>query len=218
MLNVFLARVCEPVRQQCGWVVKFLGDGLAAMFESRSAARNNHAERGIKAALLMMLVARDFRAWMSQRFPTHVLPEFAIGIGLHCGPSMVCEMGGGDGAETTVIGDTVNTASRLQDATKELMWSIAASRACVDAAGTRILCGRSRDVVLKGKAMPVQAVEVAGLLARDGGSPVERGFYAELRSAVTANSAVVASQRIAALGKRAYAQLDRPLAHEVAHS
>ena len=190
-LNAFFGQACEPILDQAGWIVKFLGDGLVAMFDGRSGS-DDHAERALKAGVLMVLAAHRFKPWIRDKFPGRQMPEFAIGVGVHTGDISVCRMGSGEATETTVIGDTVNLASRLEGKTKELGWSIVASRAAVKAAGRRFIPGRSGQLTVKGRTGVVDIVEITGLTARPG---ADMQFYQMIIDAVSANSAVIAQGR-----------------------
>ena len=186
-LNAFFGQACEPILDQAGWIVKFLGDGLVAMFDGRTGGPN-HAERALKAAVLMVLAAHRFKPWIREKFPKYDLPEFAIGVGVNTGNVSVCRMGRGAAAETTVIGDTVNIASRLEGKTKDLGWSIVASKACVTAAGRRFVAGRSGQLTLKGRSGAVDIVEIAGLTARPG---ADTKFYDLVGAAIAGNAAII---------------------------
>jgi serine/threonine-protein kinase PpkA len=190
-LNAFFSQACEPILDQAGWIVKFLGDGLVAMFDARSGT-DDHAERALKAAVLMVLAAHRFKPWIRDKHPGKPMPDFAIGVGIHTGDISVCRMGSGEATETTVIGDTVNLASRLEGKTKELGWSIVASRAAVKAAGRRFIPGRSGQLTVKGRTGAVDIVEITGLTARPG---ADTQFYQMIVDAVAANSAIIASGR-----------------------
>ena len=198
-LNAFFGQACEPILDQAGWIVKFLGDGLVAMFDTRAGSSTDHAERALKAAVLMVLAAHRFKPWIREKHPGKNLPEFAIGVGVHTGEVSVCRMGAGEAAETTVIGDTVNIASRLEGKTKELGWSIVASRASVEAAGRRFIGGRGGQLALKGRSGTVDIVEIIGMTARPG---ADTQFYELISAAVAANSAII----VATLQKNAGAQ------------
>lgn len=190
-LNTFFERAYEPVRQQCGWVVRFLSDGMVAMFEPRAEQPNDHAERALKVALLIVLAADSFRDWIAQRFPERKFPQFAVGIGIHSGEVMVCKMGSGAVIETAIIGDTVNIAARLQTMTKVLGWSIATSRTCASIAGGRFQLGRGDTVAMKGKTVQIQAVEVIGLNPRTANpSADDNAFYEKLGQSVAVNTAI----------------------------
>ncbi len=186
-LNAFFGQACEPILDQAGWIVKFLGDGLVAMFDGRTGGPN-HAERALKSAVLMVLAAHRFKPWIREKFPKYGLPEFAIGIGVNTGNVSVCRMGRGATAETTVIGDTVNIASRLEGKTKELGWSIVASKASMTAAGRRFVAGRSGQLTLKGRSGAVDIIEVAGLTARPG---ADTKFYDLVGAAIAGNAAII---------------------------
>jgi len=188
MLNAYFARACEPIQRQHGWVVKFLGDGLVALFESPPGHMQDHAERAIKAGLLMILAAVRFRAWIAERHPQRSLPEFSIGVGLHTGEVTVCKMGGAETPETTIIGDTVNTAARLEEKTKEIGWSCIASQAAFDGGGARILTGGRDRLTVKGRVQPVEIVEVVGLAPKLTATEHERKFYDAVAGAIASNS------------------------------
>ena len=189
-LNTFFDRAYEPVRQQCGWVVRFLGDGMIAMFEPRAEQLDDHAERALKVALLIVLAADSFRDWITQRFPGQKFPQFAVGVGIHSGEMIICNMGSGTTIETTVIGDTVNIAARLQTMTKVFGWSIATSRTCANIAGDRFQIGRGGMVTMKGKTLQIQALEVIGLNPCTASPHTDSAFYEKLGQSVAANTAI----------------------------
>ena len=195
-LNAFFGQACEPILDQAGWIVKFLGDGFVALFDSRSGG-NDHAARALKAAILMVLAAHRFKPWIREKFPGRNLPEFAIGVGVHTGDVSVCRMGAGETAETTVIGDTVNIASRLEGQTKALGWSIVTSKGTVAAAGRRFVAGRGGQLSVKGRTGTVDIVEITGLSARPG---ADTQFYDLISAAIAANTAIVAGASQGSLG------------------
>jgi adenylate cyclase len=161
MLNTYLAQACEPILAQGGTVDKFIGDAVMAVFGS-PVLHPDHARRALRAALGLAQKAREFRAWMQQRFADEKLPEFAVGIGIHTGEAIVGNIGSPRRMEFTTIGDTVNTASRLEGLTKELGWTIVASRSTIEAA-SGVVIGRQDTRAVKGRQEPVQVFEVLGL-------------------------------------------------------
>jgi serine/threonine-protein kinase PpkA len=195
LLNAFFAKACEPVIDQNGWVVKFVGDGVIAMFDAAEGQKVSHAERALKAALLMIAAANRFESWIKKRFPGRDLPRFSIGIGVHSGEVSLCKMGGEGTTETTIIGDTVNVASRFENLTKELCWSIVASVETMNLAGDRILQGESGQASVKGREGVVNIFEVTGLAPKIDSSDEEKRFYETLRTAVVANSELLAARR-----------------------
>jgi adenylate cyclase len=161
MLNTYLAQACEPILAQGGTVDKFIGDAVMAVFGS-PVLYPDHARRALRAALGLAEKAREFRAWMQQRFGDQNLPDFAIGIGIHTGEAIIGNIGSPKRLEFTAIGDTVNTASRLEGLTKELGWTIVASRSTIEAASGAVT-GRQDTRAVKGREERIEVFEVLGL-------------------------------------------------------
>jgi adenylate cyclase len=161
MLNTYLAQACEPILAQGGTVDKFIGDAVMAVFGS-PVLYPDHARRALAAALGLAQKAREFRTWMHQRFGDQEIPDFAIGIGIHTGEAIIGNIGSPKRLEFTAIGDTVNTASRLEGLTKELGWTIVASRSTIEAAAGVVTGGQDTRAV-KGRQEPIQVFEVLGL-------------------------------------------------------
>lgn len=162
MLNTYFTRVCEPILEQGGMVDKFIGDAVMAVFGA-PAPHADHARRAILSALAVAAKAQEFRAWMAQRFGGRPLPPFAIGIGLHTGEAVVGNIGSPKRLEFTSIGDTVNTASRLEGLTKELGWTIVVSSETIKAAGPGVVTGRREKLKVKGRQETVEVFELLGL-------------------------------------------------------
>lgn len=162
ILNAYFSRACEPILEEGGSVDKFIGDAIMAVFGS-PVAHPDHARRAVRAAVALAAVGRDFGALVTQRFPSRDLPAFGIGIGLHTGVAVVGNIGSPRRLEFTSIGDTVNTASRLEGLTKNLGWAIVASRETVEAAGAGVVTGGREELRVKGRKEPVVVLEVMGL-------------------------------------------------------
>ena len=162
LLNNYFSRACEPILEQGGTVDKFIGDAIMAVFGS-PAPHPDHARRAIAAALALAERASDFQAWIARRFPDRDWQDFHIGIGLHTGEVVVGNVGSPKRFEFTAIGDTVNTASRLESLTKELGWTIVASADTIKAAGPGVVTGGAKQVRVKGRQEPVEVLEVKGL-------------------------------------------------------
>ena len=192
LLNRYFAKVSQHVGNNAGWIVKLAGDGLVAMFEDADARGQSHALRALKAAMFVMMDTREMGAWIDARFPGRGLPPFTVGAGLHSGSVSVCRIAGTTTTDaSTVIGDTVNIASRLENKTGELGWSIVASRICCDLAGVRVRAGRRNEVPIKGRAGTVEIVEVLGLTPRSGASTEQSGVYPAIEEAIAANAALL---------------------------
>ena len=128
-LNAYLDAMVKVVRRNGGVVDKFMGDAIMVSF-GVAEPRPNDAARAIKTA-----------AEMCRALETHNLkrakdgrPPFAHGVGVHFGTVVAGNVGNRDRLQFTVIGDTVNLASRLEAATKELAQPVVISAEAVEAA------------------------------------------------------------------------------------
>ncbi len=168
MLNAYLSRACEVIWEQGGTVDKFIGDAIMAVFGS-PVLYKDHAQRTLRAALTLSETARQFRSWMGETFADLDLPEFEIGIGIHTGEAVIGNIGSPKRMEYTAIGDTVNTASRLEGLSKQLGWSIVASIDTIQAASPYVLTGRSEKTTVKGREGYIEVFEVIGVTSEKGG-------------------------------------------------
>ncbi|MGQ9688896.1 MAG: CHASE2 domain-containing protein [Desulfobaccales bacterium] len=164
MLNRYFTLACEPILAAGGTVDKFVGDAIMAVFGA-PVPHPDHARRAVGAALGLVAVAAEFQDWVIRRYPGANLPRFRVGVGLHSGEAVVGTIGSPRRLEYTAIGDTVNTASRLEGLSKELGWNIVASRATLEAAGPGITVGDCRTLTVKGRQEPVEICEVLGMTA-----------------------------------------------------
>ena len=157
LLNRFFDAIVPAIRTSGGTVDKYLGDGLLAVFEDRnpeaSARAGLRAVRGISEAL----------AEFHTRLRMEGAPEVAIGVGLHLGTVVLGEIGARGAAPRTIIGDTVNTASRLEARTKELGVQALISEPVLRAAGVEAGGLSLQSLELRGVAEPLRA-----LLMKDG--------------------------------------------------
>jgi len=161
-LNRYFERVCEIILAEGGTIDKFIGDAIMVQFGA-PVPYTDHADRALRAALAMRDTAVDFSKWMSERFAGRDLPPFAIGIGIHTGEAIAGNMGSSQRMEYTVIGDTVNIASRLESATKTLGCVIVASGETLKASGTPVRTGLHDVISVKGRGTPVEVFEIIDL-------------------------------------------------------
>jgi serine/threonine-protein kinase PpkA len=198
LLTRYFERVCQPVLQNGGRHLKFIGDGLMAVFSDALAGSSPlpAQRRAVSAALGMALAAHDFRAWIEQRFAARGLPPFAVGIGLHAGEVTICRLGAPGNTETTPIGDTVNTAARLESASKELGWTVVASSAVLAAAGEGVQTGGMTSLEVRGRNGFVDVAEIVGLVTnlqdKQHGMATLTERADDVREAVQANSEITA--------------------------
>jgi class 3 adenylate cyclase/tRNA A-37 threonylcarbamoyl transferase component Bud32 len=200
LLNAYLETACAPVIRHRGVVMKFIGDGVMALFEARpNEAAGSHAHRAVRAGLAMQLAALEFRKWIAQRHPSKSLPDFSIGVGIHTGEVLLCHVGAPGRGELTAVGDTVNIASRLEGQTKALGWAVVTSEATFELTRPAIATGSRREVQLRGRSAPVQVYEVLGMAAGTT-DDVSVHIPEELRQALAENARIAGDAAKAALG------------------
>lgn len=107
LLNRLFELVVPVISAHGGHVDKFVGDGLLAVFGAPRPERD-HADNAVRAALEMHRLARD-----------QLGGEIEVAIGVHSGPVLAGNVGGGGRLDFTVIGDAVNTAARIEAATRQ---------------------------------------------------------------------------------------------------
>ena len=179
VLNVYLSTMAEVILQQRGNVNKYLGDGIMALFGA-PRGESNHATLACYAALDCQQALVYWRQpWQARGFP-----ELTTRIGVNSGALVVGNMGSQSRMEYTVMGDSVNLASRLEGAnkfydTRILLGPRTYELACND------IEAREVDVIrVKGKQEPAVVYE---LLARKGAlSPEKRQLVEVFLAGLTA--------------------------------
>ena len=115
VLNAYHEQMTSAVMDHGGTLISFMGDGIMAAFGA-PIDMDDHADRALAAAKEMLEVRLPkVNEWMREN---EVGAEFQIGIGLNSGPVMAGNIGSQQRLEFTTIGDTVNTAARLEGMTK----------------------------------------------------------------------------------------------------
>ncbi|NJK65255.1 MAG: response regulator [Microcoleus sp. CSU_2_2] len=110
-LNAFFTKMNDCINTHSGFIDKYLGDAIMAVFDQPSS----HARDAIEAAVAMQESLDDFNAIRHQY---NLQSPVNIGIGIHTGIGMIGTLGSDRRMDSTVIGDVVNTASRLENLTK----------------------------------------------------------------------------------------------------
>lgn len=131
ILNAFFAQITGEIERHGGYVDKFMGDGLMALFgldaEPKVAAR-----QAVRAAIASTAATEQVSRMLTQ----HLDSPIRIGIGIHSGDAVIGRIGKtadqSGPSRLTAIGDTVNIAARLESATKEFECSIVISESVAD--------------------------------------------------------------------------------------
>ena len=130
LLNHFLEEMAAAVEGSNGFYSNFTGDGLMALFGLQPGP-----DHGARAALSCAANMLERLELMNERLIDEIETPLAVGIGIHTGVAIVGRMGPPKSPFVTALGDTVNTAARLEGLTKELRSPVAVSVATLDAAG-----------------------------------------------------------------------------------
>ncbi len=153
LLNDYLVGMTDIVFAHDGTVAKIVGDALHVLFGA-PGDQPDHTTRAVACALALDAFAQAFRA----RWAAQGIALGATRIGVHAGPALVGNFGGGRFFDYTAYGDTINTAARLEAANKQLGTRLCASAAV--AAQAAEFRGRPvGDLVLRGRAEPLRCFE-----------------------------------------------------------
>lgn len=166
-LNAYMDRMVPLVQSYGGTIDKYIGDAIMVYFGA-PVPRYDHAEQALLCAIAMQEECARFRE------DTGV--PFYMRIGVHTGDVIVGSMGSESRLDYTVIGDTVNLASRLEGKNKEFGSWIMCSAATYEAA-PHVVCVESASAQVKGKLKAVEVYVVRGLL---GAEPVDSRWGKQL--------------------------------------
>jgi adenylate cyclase len=155
LLERILTRLGEEVRAYGGYVDKFIGDNVMAIFGA-PVAHGDDAERAVRAALGMQAAMDEINEPLSQQHGV----TFALCVGINTGEVLA----GRVGDSYTVIGDSVNVAARLQAAARPGTVTVG-ERTREATRGAIEYSALAEPLALKGKAQPVHAWEAIAPLA-----------------------------------------------------
>jgi class 3 adenylate cyclase len=159
ILNRFLSEMSDAVLDNGGTLVTFLGDGLLAVFGAPVEC-NDHADRALAAAREMLETRLPrFNDWLR----SFGQEEFRMGIGVSSGPFMSGNVGSERRLEYTAIGDTVNTASRIEAHTKEVPHPMLLSEDTRDLLQAKHRLVFVDEVRLRGRSSPTRMWALAGV-------------------------------------------------------
>ncbi|MBO0724835.1 MAG: FHA domain-containing protein [Blastocatellia bacterium] len=109
LLNQYFSMVSEIIFKHSGTLDKYIGDGLMALFGAPYASELD-AIKAVRAAVEMQRAMVSF----NERLRADNLPPIQIGIGVNTGPAIIGYIGSESRLDYTAIGDTINTAARLE--------------------------------------------------------------------------------------------------------
>ena len=149
ILNRYFEEMTEAIMGNNGIVDKFIGDGIMAFFGAPLGSES-HALEAVGAAIDMKKRLKKLNGDLENRGIT-----LRFGIGIHSGLAIVGNVGSQRKLEYTVIGDTVNTASRIESANKSLRTEILFSIDTYEKVQSTIEAIPLGDILLKGKKQKV---------------------------------------------------------------
>jgi adenylate cyclase len=166
-LNRFLDELIQAVKAHGGRVDIAMVDGVMAVFGLKS----ERADAGAKSALAAANDMLRTVGVLNDEFKGALPQPVRIGIGIHTGPTVVADVDHPSlGRKSLALGETVAVASRLEQATKELLSDVVASEDTLKAAGRTAAGGVRRELAVSGRIQPVVAY---GVETRDVPKPVE---------------------------------------------
>jgi adenylate cyclase len=155
LLNRFYAAIGAAIVAEGGWIDKYMGDGLLAVF-GRETGLPEGARSALVAAHHIDLALEE----LNRELIAEGVGALGVGIGIHAGSMVVGRIGFAESAAITVIGATVNTASRLESLTRERGCQLVVSRATTRVAGWRAEGFPTDRVWVKGVGEPIDVILV----------------------------------------------------------
>ena len=153
LLNSYMQTMVSIIVKHAGHVNKFIGDGILAVFsdDDEGAKPGDHAARAVACATEMVKTPAG---------------DFKTGAGIHSGEVVIGNVGSSDKMEFTVLGDTVNLASRLESLNKEQKTKLLLSQETLEMSGggNDTLYSYVGEVPVRGKTEPMKLYTVKSLL------------------------------------------------------
>jgi adenylate cyclase len=152
LLNEYMATMVGIIVMYHGHVNKFIGDGILAVFsdDDEGAEPGDHPLRAVRCATRMVTARSRFEA----------------GAGIHTGLAVVGNVGSADKMEYTVLGDTVNLASRLESLNKEHHTKLLMTGTTQARLGNLVETSHLGQAPVRGKALPIDLYTVTSLVVK----------------------------------------------------
>jgi|SoiMethySBSTD1v2_1073268.scaffolds.fasta_scaffold29390_2 adenylate cyclase len=156
ILNEFFAAAGAAIHTHGGWIDKFLGDGLLAIF-----GQHHGVEAGCRHVLRAARAIDLALDHVNAKLGVEIGRPLRVGMGIHAGPLLLGRIGYGEAVDMTVVGNAVNVASRLQSVAKEQGVQIVMSAEVASHAGCLAEAGPLLIVKVRGVPEPMQLIGVA---------------------------------------------------------
>ncbi|MFM9848317.1 MAG: adenylate/guanylate cyclase domain-containing protein [Hyphomicrobiaceae bacterium] len=156
ILNEFFAATGSAIHTYGGWIDKFLGDGLLAIF-----GQHHGVEAGCRQILRATRAIDLALDHVNAKLAAEIGRPLRVGMGIHAGPLLLGRIGYGEAVDLTVVGNAVNVASRLEALSKERDCQIVMSADVARHAGFLEDLPASATVNVRGVAEPMQIICVS---------------------------------------------------------
>lgn len=154
-LNDFFDKMTLPIQHNHGFIDKYIGDSIMSVFDRKKEEEINHPNDAVLAGIAMHEVQRNYDEQNNTTFP------IKFGIGIHTGKAILGIVGSASRMDSTVIGNAVNLASRLESLTKYYEVEIIISETTKNLISAEDYNIRQLDkVVVKGRSNIVSIYEV----------------------------------------------------------
>lgn len=161
LLNRYFAVVGRAVELAGGRLDKFIGDGAMAIF-----GLETEPETACRQALEAAKEILEGMDRVSRELDQDLVQPLRVAIGIHSGPAIAGTMGYGRTMNVTVIGDTVNVASRLETLAKDLDAAIVISRRAAEQSKLELRGYAFQQVEIRGRAAPLEVCVIGPMAAR----------------------------------------------------
>ena len=161
VLNRYFNAMGIAIAEAGGHLDKFIGDGVMALFGTEGDPENG-ARAALNAARNMALKLAELNETLKHELEA----PLRIGIGIHAGRAIIGEMGYARATTLTAIGDTVNTASRLESMTKDVKAQLVVSEAVAELGRIDLSAYPRHELAIRGRVdtMAVRAIADATAL------------------------------------------------------
>lgn len=177
MLNEYFDVMVRIIGKYGGWLDKFIGDAIMAVWGVPYTGENDEA-RATMAALEMRVALLELNELRKSRGQHPI----KIGVGLHCGDAIVGKIGAVERSNLTVIGDTVNQASRIEASTKAFGTDLLLSQEMVDRVKEFFVLEYAGSAEVKGKAEPLKMYKVRGYFDEEGQPVIVQTPYSDYKA------------------------------------
>ena len=159
ILNEYFSALVPIIEEHNGVLNKFMGDAVLAIFGEPKKS-NNHALDAVKCACKMLKKVK----YLQDKWLEEGKPRIEIGIGISSGEAFIGNIGSQERLEYTVIGDTVNTASRIENYNKVYRTNLLISESTYELVKDYVDAITIKNVAIRGKANRINLYEVIRLV------------------------------------------------------